>query len=247
MNEANEAHLDVSNLYVDLGVREVLRGIDLQARSGEVLGILGPSGAGKSTLFRTLAGELSARSGTIRMNGTAVERMPLWQRARSGLGYIPQEPSVFWDLTVAENVALFAELRGVTQDTSNALARVALTTQRDARARDLSGGERRRLEFLRATLGKPRLLLCDEPFAGVDPAGALHLGDLLASLAAEGVAVILADHHVEEALRICTRAILLLDGSIAVNEAPEAFRSHSLVQGRYLGTFRRSLPPRTSS
>jgi lipopolysaccharide export system ATP-binding protein len=239
----SEVRLDVSALHVDLGVREVLRGIDLQARGGEVLGILGPSGAGKSTLFRALAGELPIRSGSVRMNGLAVEHMPLWQRARGGLAYIPQEPSVFWDLTVEQNVALFAELRGATEDPAVALARVSLTARRAERARDLSGGERRRLEFLRATLGRPRLLLCDEPFAGVDPEGASRLGDLLALLAADGVAVILADHHVEEALRICTRAVLLLDGTVAVNETPDAFRGHSLVQGRYLGTFRRSLPP----
>jgi lipopolysaccharide export system ATP-binding protein len=237
----SESRIEVRALRVDLGVREVLRGIDLQARAGEVLGILGPSGAGKSTLFRALAGELPVRSGSIRMNGESVEHLALWQRARAGLGYIPQEPSVFWDLTVAQNVALFAELGG--GDSDQALARVNLEAQRGERARDLSGGERRRLEFLRATIAKPRILLCDEPFAGVDPEGASRLGDLLATLATEGVAVILADHHVEEALRICTRAILLLDGAIAVNATPDEFRNHSLVQGRYLGTFRRSLPP----
>lgn len=237
----------VSDLHVELGAREVLRGLSFAAAAGEVLGVLGPSGAGKSTLFRALAGEVSLRSGTIHFADQAVEHEALWQRARHGLGYIPQEPSVFWDLSVEENVALYASLRGSHESIEGLLARVNLVSQRSRRARELSGGERRRLEFLRATLGKPKIVLCDEPFAGVDPEGASRLGDLLAELARQGVAVILADHHVEEALRVCTRALLLLDGTIAVNEAPDAFRAHPLVQGRYLGTFRRSLPPMRTS
>jgi lipopolysaccharide export system ATP-binding protein len=229
--------LEASGLHVQLGTRAILRGVSLQVLPGEVLGILGPSGAGKSTVFKALSGDLEIESGEITLGGDRVEDLPLWKRARKGLGYIPQEPSVFWDLTAGDNAALFAELRQSKQTPKAMLESVNLLGLKETRASALSGGERRRLEFLRATLGSPRVILCDEPFSGVDPEGAKLLGDLLAAKAREGVAVILADHHVEEALRICTRAILLLDGAIAVSKTPELFREDPLVQGRYLGTY----------
>jgi lipopolysaccharide export system ATP-binding protein len=229
--------LEAKGVHVELGMREILRNVSLQVLPGEVLGILGPSGAGKSTLFKILSGDLEIGGGTITLCGDRVEELPLWKRARKGLGYIPQEPSVFWDLTAGDNAALFAELRGIVQTPDSMLDSVNLLARKDVRASALSGGERRRLEFLRATLGRPRVILCDEPFSGVDPEGAKLLGDLLAAQAQAGVAVIIADHHVEEALRICTRAILLLDGAVAVSKTPELFRADPLVQGRYLGTY----------
>jgi lipopolysaccharide export system ATP-binding protein len=229
--------LEANSVHVQLGTRAILRGVSLQVLPGEVLGILGPSGAGKSTLFKALSGDLAVESGEVFLCGERVDDLPLWKRARKGLGYIPQEPSVFWDLTAGDNAALFAELRGVSQTSEAMLASVNLVERKNVRASALSGGERRRLEFLRATLGSPQVILCDEPFSGVDPEGAQRLGDLLAAKAREGVSVILADHHVEEALRICTRAILLLDGAIAVSKTPAFFREDPLVQGRYLGTY----------
>jgi lipopolysaccharide export system ATP-binding protein len=121
--------------------------------------------------------------------------------------------------------------------------RVKLDHRLDVRAGELSAGERRRLELARSITKKPKVLICDEPFAGVDPQGASHLADLLAELAKSDVAVMLADHHVAEALRVCTRALLLLDGAVALESDPDGFREHELVRGRYLGTWTRSIPP----
>lgn len=225
--------LHLANVRVSRGGREIVRGVSLDVAPGEIVGILGPSGAGKSTLFQHLAGAAGG-TGSVRLGARELDGLPLWQRARAGLGVMPQEPSVLFDLTVRDNLAAFgvAEARA---------ADVGLDARLAVRARDLSAGERRRLEFLRATAHAPSVLLCDEPFAGVDPKGAQVLAALLRARADAGVAIVLADHHVEEALAICDRALLLLDGEVAVTAAnADAFRTHPLVRGRYLGTLHAS-------
>ena len=241
-----------AGLRLARGTKTILRGVDITAREGEVLGILGPSGAGKSTLFRVLVGELAATSGSVILRGEDVTKLPLWGRARRGLSYVPQTPSVLWDLTVRDNLATYHRIvhgKSSRMDdervVTNRLAhKVALEDRLDVLAGELSGGERRRLELARAITRPPKVLVCDEPFAGVDPQQASRLGDMLHALAVEdGVCVMLADHHVEEALRVCTRAILLLDGEIALEAEPEDFREHPTVVGRYLGSWARSLPP----
>lgn len=259
------------DVRVSHGDRAILRGISLEAYAGEVIGVLGPSGAGKSTFFRALVGEIPAAQGSVHLLGDDVGRLPLWARARRGLAYLPQTPSVLWDLSVRENLKTY---RSVVRERSfsetiaslvsgranrknsadspedddavirDLAARVALDDRMEVRAGELSGGERRRLELARALTRSPTVLICDEPFAGVDPRQATRLADMLATLAKEErVAVLLADHHVAEALRVCTRAMLLLDGEVAVEDEPEAFREHPLVVGRYLGSWQRSLPP----
>ena len=239
------AVLVARGLCVSLGGHAVLRGVDLEARAGEVLGVLGPSGAGKSTLFRAIVGEAAPEAGTVLLDGVDVTAEPLWRRARRGMGYVPQSPSVLWELSVADNLEAFARIadnerppraRRGREESHRAAARVGLEGRLSVRAGDLSGGERRRLELARAMTRTPKVLVCDEPFAGVDPVGAAELGRLLAEVARDGAAVLLADHHVAEALRVCTRASLLLDGVVAA-EAPAAeFADHPLVRGRYLGT-----------
>jgi lipopolysaccharide export system ATP-binding protein len=162
------------------------------------------------------------------------------------VGYVPQSPSVLWDLTVAGNLTTFQRVVGRPGEPASVAAaaeEVDLGPRLDVRAGDLSAGERRRLEFARAITRTPRVLVCDEPFAGVDPAGAARLGELLAMLAGKGVAVLLADHHVAEALRVCTRCVLLLDGAVAASGEPSSFREHPIVQGRYLGSWSRPPPP----
>lgn len=241
-------------LRVARGTTTILRSVDVSARSGEVLGILGPSGAGKSTLFRTLVGELGVASGSVELFGRDVTALPLWARARLGLSYVPQTPSVLWDLSVRDNLLSYHRVvhgrveRGACEkDVATLAARVALDERMDVRAGELSGGERRRLELARALTRPPKVLVCDEPFAGVDPRQASHLGDLLRSLALDDhVCVILADHHVEEALRVCTRAVLLLDGAVSAEAPPAQFREDPLVVGRYLGSWSRSMPPPSS-
>jgi lipopolysaccharide export system ATP-binding protein len=238
-------------IRVARGQKTILRGIQIAASAGEVLGVLGPSGAGKSTLFRALVGEDSVSAGRVELLDEDVTRLPLWARARKGLSYVPQTPSVLWDLSVRDNLASYHRVvhRVADPESERAAvealaARVALDDRMDVRAGELSGGERRRLELARALTRPPRVLVCDEPFAGVDPQQASRLGDMLRGLAVEsGVCVVLADHHVEEALRVCTRAVLLLDGEVAAEAEPEAFRAHPLVVGRYLGSWARTIPP----
>ncbi len=239
---------------VTRGEKTILRGVTVEARAGEVLGVLGPSGAGKSTLFRTMVGELAFDEGRILLGDRDVSRWPLWARAREGIGYVPQTPSVLWDLSVGENLRVYhrvvygggfpgARSRRL-PDEDRAIAKLAqkvdLEARMGVRAAELSGGERRRLELARALTRPPRALVCDEPFSGVDPEHAARIADLLRDLADSGVSVLLADHHVAEALRICTRAILLLDGEVAADADPAAFREHPLVVGRYLGSWTRA-------
>jgi len=224
--------------------KTLLRDVSISAKGGEVLGVLGPSGAGKSTLFRALTGDGPADGGEVLLNGIDVTSWPLWKRARAGVGYVPQSQSVLLSLTVRDNLETFLTIaRGEATGIEEAASRVGLRDRLDVRAGDLSAGERRRLEIARALAARPKVLICDEPFAGVDPAGASQLAALLRELADDGAAVMLADHHVAEALDTCDRAILLLDGEVAVDATPEGFREHPLVQGRYLGTWTRSLPP----
>jgi lipopolysaccharide export system ATP-binding protein len=228
-------------LRVVRGGKAILRGVDLEARAGEVVGVLGPSGAGKSTLFRVLVGENAPDDGqdegSVALDGVDATRWPLWRRARAGVGYVPQGPSVLWEMTVRENLHAFRRITGLPpRDAGIAAARVGLRERLDVRAGDLSGGERRRLELARAVTRPPKVLVCDEPFAGVDPAGAEKLGQLLRDLAEQGASVLLADHHAAEALRVCTRALLLLDGTVAVSAPAAEFSQHPLVRGRYLGT-----------
>ncbi|HVJ89091.1 MAG TPA: ATP-binding cassette domain-containing protein [Labilithrix sp.] len=238
------------DVRVDRGNKTILRGVDLSAHPGEVLGILGPSGAGKSTLFQVLVGEAAVSSGRVELFAEDVTKLPLWARARRGLSYVPQTPSVLWDLSVRDNLASYhrvvysrANEAAQAKAIHDLATRVALDSRMDVRAGELSGGERRRLELARAITRPPKVLICDEPFAGVDPQQASRLGDLLRSLADDGVCVLLADHHVEEALRVCTRAVLLLDGAVAAEATPDAFRAHPLVVGRYLGNWARSIAP----
>jgi lipopolysaccharide export system ATP-binding protein len=252
----DEKRLVISShgVRVARGETTILRGVSVEAHAGEVVGVLGPSGAGKSTLFRSLVGELAVEDGRIVLDGEDVTRVPLWARARRGLAYVPQTPSVLWDLSVRENLRVYRRivhgtgwLRRASPDEDASIDRLArrvdLDGHMDVRAGELSGGERRRLEIARALTRPPKVLVCDEPFAGVDPRAASRIGDMLRDLAHSGVAVLLADHHVAEALRICSRALLLLDGQVAVDADPETFQEDPLVVGRYLGSWARSLPP----
>lgn len=228
--------MSAEGLRARLGKQEILRGVSLELRAGEVLGVLGPSGAGKSTLFRVLVGELLPSAGKVTILGHDVTKDPLWRRARRGLGYIPQTPSVLFDLSVADNIRTFVKLTRKESREVEAIAEdVDLGSRLEVRAKDLSGGERRRLELLRALIAKPKVLVCDEPFTGVDPAATGRIGRLLVERAREGMAVVVADHRILEALEHCDRAVLLVDGRLELETSPREFTSHPAVRRRYLG------------
>ncbi|HVU01901.1 MAG TPA: ATP-binding cassette domain-containing protein [Polyangiaceae bacterium] len=234
--EATEAVLAGTALTVSVRGHELLRDVDVAVRPGAVVGVLGPSGAGKTTLFRTLVGEWVPSAGKVTLRGVDVTRLPLFRRARLGIGYVPQAPSVLMDLTVADNVRTFERAAGVRPtNPRDRAATVELEGRLDVRARDLSGGERRRLELLRGLLGDPVVLVCDEPFAASDPIHLALLSRLIRGHADRGNAVLLADHRLSEALSICDEALLLVDGRVAHVGPASAFAEHPAVKARYLG------------
>lgn len=227
----------------------ILRGVSIEIDPARVVALLGPSGAGKTSFFRIVVGEEAPHAGRIVFDGVDVTREPLWQRARRGIGYLPQGPSVLFDLSVRENLATYARIVGRRPGEVLALSeRVELETRLDVLAGDLSGGERRRLELARALAAQPRVLVCDEPFSGVDPAGAARLATMLRALANDdAMAILLADHHVVESLAIADEVLLLVDGLVEMRGTPKEFAAHPSAQGRYLGHWRSgdSLPPRS--
>jgi lipopolysaccharide export system ATP-binding protein len=230
--------LAAEGLTVRLGGAEVLRGVSLSVAAGEVLGVFGPSGAGKSTLFRALAGEERLAGGRVRLAGEDVTARPLWERARRGLGYVPQTPSVLLDLTARENLDAFRALaprREGAPSPRDLLEALGLADRAGVKASALSGGERRRLELARALSAAPRVLLCDEPFAALDPRGAEQAGALLRALADGGAAVVVADHHVAAALRLCDRAALLLSGEVTVVGSPDELGRDPRFRRHYAG------------
>jgi lipopolysaccharide export system ATP-binding protein len=228
--------LRVEGARVVLGGNEILGGVDLALRAGTVLGVLGPSGAGKTTLFRVMVGELMPARGRVLMGPAEVTDEPLWRRARRGLGYLPQTPSVLFDLDVRRNLKTFERALGLRpRPPAEWAALVELEGRLDVRASSLSGGERRRLELVRTLMAEPRVLVLDEPLTGIDPAGVSGLGRLLRAAAARGAAVVLADHRIREALEFCDQAALLVDGRVEVTANASDFAEHSAVVRRYLG------------
>jgi lipopolysaccharide export system ATP-binding protein len=230
-----EPLLRCDGIAVRLGGQQILRGIDLALPAGSVLGVLGPSGAGKSTLFKCLVGELAPQAGRAILQGRDMTQLPLWVRARLGLGYVPQTPSVLFELSVAKNLRTFSKLAGVSFDDALALAQeFGLDARLSLAAGQLSGGERRRLELVRAALGQPKVLVCDEPLTGLDPAMVSRVATLFRRIAGRGGAVIFADHRIAEVLPFCDEALLLVDGRVLLQSSAESFVDHPAVQERYL-------------
>lgn len=217
------------------GRRVVVDGVSLSVAPGEVHGLLGPNGAGKSTVFRILAGVERADAGDVRLGDAAVDALPLHRRARLGLGYLPQEDTLFRDLSVRDNVALAAEASGSGADPLPLLERAGIAALADRPVDGLSGGERRRLQIARLLAIRPRVLLLDEPFAGIDPLAIRGLQDLVRRLAGDGLAVLVTDHAVRETLAMCDRASLLDGGILQVEGTPSEVASNAHARDRYLG------------
>jgi lipopolysaccharide export system ATP-binding protein len=227
--------LVASGLGKAYGRRRVVDGVSLSVRPGEVHGLLGPNGAGKTTVFRLLAGVESPDTGTVHLDGRALVRLPLHRRAALGLGYLPQEDTLFRDLDVLGNVAIAASMRPGGPPPLELLARVGIAALATRRVDGLSGGERRRLEIARLLALGPRVLLLDEPFAGIDPVAVGGLQRLTRALAAGGLGVLITDHAVRETLAICDRATLLDGGIIQVEGTPSVVAADARARARYLG------------
>lgn len=220
--------------------RQVVTDASLMVESGEVVGLLGPNGAGKTTCFYMLVGLIRAQSGQIRLDDVDLTGMPVYKRARLGLSYLPQEPSIFRRLTVADNIAAMLELCGhdaaeVDLRLENLLEDLHITHLREAPAAGLSGGERRRVEIARALATSPRFILLDEPFAGIDPISVIDIQKIVGFLTERGIGVLITDHNVRETLGICNRAYILNAGQVLAAGTPDEIIYNEDVRKVYLG------------
>src|SRR6188508_77691 len=220
--------------------RTVVRDVSLEVASGEVVGLLGPNGAGKTTCFYMIVGLVPSDGGSIRLDGEDLSHLAIHKRARRGLSYLPQEASIFRKLTVSQNVRAILELQDLDADAlSNRLDALledlSISHLADAPAASLSGGERRRVEIARALATRPRFILLDEPFAGVDPIAVLDIQKIIGFLKQRGIGVLITDHNVRETLDICDRAYIINDGTVLAYGKPEEIVYNESVRKVYLG------------
>ena len=235
------ATLRTDALTKSYGGRTVVRGVSVEVHSGEVVGLLGPNGAGKTTTFYMTVGLTGPDSGRVLLDGADVTHDPMYIRARKGIGYLPQEPSVFRGLTVRQNILAILEtlsLSAAERRTRLAtlLAELNLTPLADSPAYTLSGGERRRVEITRALVISPRFILLDEPFAGIDPIAVADIQDSVSHLSERGIGVLITDHNVRETLRITDRAYIVNEGAIFRSGTPESLAEDEEVRRVYLGS-----------
>nr|WP_206370603.1 LPS export ABC transporter ATP-binding protein [Solimonas marina] len=221
--------------------RSVVRDVSLTVSSGEIVGLLGPNGAGKTTSFYMIVGLIPADGGRIELDGRDITAQPMHARARLGLGYLPQEASVFRKLSVKDNILAILELRkDLNGDQREAelerlLSELHITHIRDAEGQALSGGERRRVEIARALAANPRFILLDEPFAGVDPIAVGDIQQIVHHLKERGIGVLITDHNVRETLSLCERAYILAEGQVIAEGSPDDLLSNETVRKVYLG------------
>lgn len=246
MSAAATGRLEATGLKKAYGSRQVVKNVSLGVDKGEVVGLLGPNGAGKTTSFYMLVGLLRADGGQITLDGQRVDSLPIHRRARLGLGYLPQEASIFRKLTVAQNVRAVLELqvdeRG--KSLSNAeidrrlnglLQDLRVDHLRDSPAPALSGGERRRVEIARTLATSPQFILLDEPFAGIDPIAVIEIQRIIGFLKSRGIGVLITDHNVRETLGICDRAYIISDGHVLASGTPAEIVDNADVRRVYLG------------
>jgi lipopolysaccharide export system ATP-binding protein len=227
-------------LVKQYGQRTVVNGVSLHASCGEIVGLLGPNGAGKTTTFYMVVGLVRPNAGTVTFRGTDVTRMPVYRRARLGLGYLAQEPSIFRKLTVEENVLAILETMELPRAerlsrAEELLASLSLTKVARQRAYTLSGGERRKLEIARALVRRPAVLMLDEPFSGVDPLAVHDIQEIVRGLRNRGLGIIVTDHNVRETLSIVDRAYLVYDGQILCEGSSDFLVQDETARRLYLG------------
>ena len=234
------AILQTFDLTKAYGGRTVVRGINLEVASGEVVGLLGPNGAGKTTTFYMTVGLVAPDSGRVELNGVDVTNDPMYVRARKGIGYLPQEASIFRGLTVEQNILAILETMPVSASERRArakelLAELNLTPLANSMAFTLSGGERRRAEITRALVMQPKFILLDEPFAGIDPIAVTDIQKIIFHLKERGIGVLITDHNVRETLGICDRAYIISEGRVLAEGTPAEIVDNPQVRKVYLG------------
>jgi len=233
--------LSATGLQKSFRGRTVVRGFEFSLDKGEIVGLLGPNGAGKTTCFYMVVGLIPADAGTIRIDDVDVTELPMHARARLGVGYLPQEPSVFRRLSVADNILAILELRddldgnGRSGELEALLDDLQIGHIRDQKGVSLSGGERRRVEIARALAAKPRFMLLDEPFAGIDPISVVDIQRIVRQLKSRGIGILITDHNVRETLGICERAYIMSEGSVLAQGTPAEILANEQVREVYLG------------
>ncbi len=233
--------LRAEHLAKSYGRRRVVLDLSLEVAAGEVVGLLGPNGAGKTTAFYMIVGLVPAEAGRILIDGTDLTHQPIHRRARAGIGYLPQEASVFRRLSVADNVMAILETRsdldraGREERLEQILAELRIDHVRTSPGMALSGGERRRVEIARALAAEPRFLLLDEPFAGVDPISVLDIQRVIRELAGRGIGVLITDHNVRETLGVCARSYIIGNGTVIAAGSADEILANPQVREVYLG------------
>lgn len=238
--QAMEPCLQANGLVKSFKGRRVVKDVSLSVKAGEVVGLLGPNGAGKTTIFDMMVGLCPPDAGEILFNGTSITDLPMFKRARQGIGYLPQESSVFRRLTVEENILAILEMvepstRNRTRRVEALLQELDLSALRTSMAYALSGGERRRLEITRALVTHPTFLLLDEPFAGIDPIAVGDIQQIITRLKGKGIGILITDHNVQETLSITDRAYIINEGSILESGPPAVIVNSSTARAIYLG------------
>jgi lipopolysaccharide export system ATP-binding protein len=234
------SHLRCESLTKAFRRKKVVNDLEIEVRGGEVVGLLGPNGAGKTTIFYMIVGLLQPNGGKILLNGEEITSLPMYLRARKGIGYLAQEPSVFRKLTVEENLMAILETLPISKGERKSrledlLNDLGLSSLRKQKAFSLSGGERRRVEITRALVLSPSFILLDEPFAGIDPIAVLDIQNIVCQLKAKGIGIIITDHNVRETLGVCDRAYIINEGSILEEGDPEKIAQSRKARQIYLG------------
>ncbi len=241
MTTVNEvSSLRTENLIKIYKQRSVVRGVSLSVQQGEVVGLLGPNGAGKTTSFYMIVGAIKPTEGSVFFDDRNITSMPMYKRARLGIGYLPQEPSVFRKMSVEDNIMAILQLQDMTkvqrkERLEQLLEDFSITHIRKSKGYMLSGGERRRCEIARALTTNPKFILLDEPFAGIDPLAVEEIIGIVRSLRERGIGVLITDHNVHETLSITDRAYILIDGQVFYSGTAEEIADNEEVRNRYLG------------
>jgi len=234
------SELVIENLKKTFKKRAVVQNVSLTIKSGEIVGLLGPNGAGKTTSFYMIVGLIQSDRGRISLDGANLSKMPIHSRAKLGLSYLPQEPSIFRKMTVAENILSILELQELTREKMNArleglLQELGISHIRNNAAISLSGGERRRVEIARCLASDPTFILLDEPFAGIDPIAVIDIQKIIKYLASQKIGILITDHNVRETLGICDRAYIVNQGKILASGLPKTLANDQNVKDVYLG------------